>query len=79
MVSSACPLPTTSTYKAKSTPERFYIDNYVEARPVLAYFDPGKEVTLQVDASKHGLGATMMQEGRPVAFPSKMLNSTEQD
>lgn len=49
-----------------------------EPGPVLAYFDPGKEVRLQVDASKHGLGATIMQEGRPVAYASKLLKSTEQ-
>lgn len=32
-----------------------------EPGPVLAYFDSEKEVTLQVDASKNGLGATIMQ------------------
>lgn len=51
----------------------------VEPGPVLDYFDPEKEVTLQVDASKHGLGATIMQEGRPVAYASKLLNSKEQN
>lgn len=50
-----------------------------ESGPVLACFDPEKRVTLQVDASKHGLGATIMQEGRPVAYASKLLNSTEQN
>ena len=50
-----------------------------EPGPVLAYFDSEKEVTLQVDASKNGLGATIMQEGRPVAYASKLLNSTEQN
>lgn len=39
---------------------------------MLAYFDPEKEVTLQVDASKHGQDATSMQEGRPVAYASKL-------
>lgn len=50
-----------------------------EPGPVLAYFDPEKEVTLQVDASKNGLGATIMQEGRPIAYASKLLTSTEQN
>lgn len=45
---------------------------------MLAYFDPEKEVTLLVNTSKHGLGVTIMQEGRPVAYASKLLNSTEQ-
>ena len=44
----------------------------------LAYFDPSKEVTLQVDASKKGLGAVMFQDGKPVAFASKALNACEQ-
>lgn len=50
-----------------------------EPGQVLAYFDPKKEVTLQVDASKKGLGATIMQESRPVAYASKLLNGTEQN
>ena len=38
--------------------------------PVLAYFNPKLDVTLQVDASKYGLGATLLQEGRPVSYAS---------
>ena len=34
-------------------------------------------LTLQVDASKHGLGVTLLQEGKLVAFASKSLTSTE--
>ena len=34
---------------------------------ILAYYDVSKEVTLEVDASKHGLGAVLLQEGKPVA------------
>ena len=40
----------------------------------LAYNDVKKEVTLEVDASKHGLGAVLMQEGIPVANASKFLS-----
>uniref|UniRef100_A0A3P9K9H2 Gypsy retrotransposon integrase-like protein 1 n=1 Tax=Oryzias latipes TaxID=8090 RepID=A0A3P9K9H2_ORYLA len=50
-----------------------------EPGPVLAYFDPQKELRLQVDASKSGLGAVMLQEGKPVAYASKSLNKTEQN
>ncbi|KAK7938626.1 hypothetical protein WMY93_001952 [Mugilogobius chulae] len=35
--------------------------------------------SLQVDASKSGLGAVLLQEGKPVAYASKSLNSTEQN
>ena len=43
----------------------------------LAYFDPSKEITLQVDASLKGLGAALTQEGKPVAFASKALTEVE--
>ena len=43
----------------------------------LAYFDPKKEVVLEVDASTQGLGAALMQEGQPIAFASKSLTDTE--
>ena len=45
--------------------------------PVLAYFNRKLDVTLQVDASKYGLGATLLQEGRPVSYASKTLTQTE--
>lgn len=45
--------------------------------PVLAYYDPKKPVTLQVDASKYGLGVVLLQDSRPVAYVSKTLTSSE--
>lgn len=48
-----------------------------EPGPVLSYFDPNKELSLQVDASKHGLGAVLLQEGRPISYASKALTETE--
>ena len=44
---------------------------------VLAYFDPDKETVLSVDASKDGLGAVLVQDGRPIAFASRALSDTE--
>ncbi|CAB3995792.1 Hypothetical predicted protein [Paramuricea clavata] len=41
------------------------------------YFDSAKEVVLQVDASTKGLGAALIQEGKPVAFASKSLTDVE--
>ena len=44
--------------------------------PVLAYYVK-KPVTLTCDASKSGLGAACLQEGRPVAYASRALTETE--
>ena len=45
--------------------------------PILAYYDPNKETILQTDASIKGLGACIMQQGKPVYFTSKALNETQ--
>ena len=50
----------------------------ITREPVLKYFDPSKEVTLQCDASESGLGAVVLQEGQPVAFTSRALTSTKE-
>ena len=44
----------------------------------LTYFDVTKPTTIQVDASKIGIGAALLQDGRPIAFASKALTETEQ-
>lgn len=46
--------------------------------PVLKFFDTEKRISLEVDASKDGLGACLLQEGHPVAFASRSLTKTEQ-
>ena len=55
------------------------IKELIASQPVLTFFDPKKEVTLEVDASQTGLGAAIMQETKPVAFASKALTATEQN
>lgn len=55
----------------------------IATAPTLQYYDLGKPVVLQVDASEEGLGGALLQpnaEGKlqPVAFTSNSLNSTEQ-
>ena len=45
--------------------------------PVLVYYDPNKELTLEVDPSKDGIGACLMRENRPIAFASKSLTQAE--
>ena len=46
--------------------------------PVLEFYDPHKPVTLQVDASKTGIGAVVVQDGKPVAHASKALTATQE-
>ncbi|XP_041362042.1 uncharacterized protein K02A2.6-like [Gigantopelta aegis] len=53
------------------------VKDILSRAPVLGYFDNDKPVVLQCDASQHGLGACLMQEGKPVAYASRSLNTTE--
>ena len=41
------------------------------------YYDPNEEVQLEVDASIKGLGATLVQNSKPVAFACKALTSAQ--
>ena len=45
--------------------------------PILAYYNPKKETTLQTDASIKGLGACLLQDQKPVYFVSKALSETQ--
>ena len=43
----------------------------------LAYFKPGADTVIQVDAFGRGLGAVLLQAGKPIAFASKSLSDCE--
>lgn len=45
--------------------------------PSLAYPDPRRPYDLHCDASNFGLGAALVQDGKPVAFASRTLNKAE--
>ena len=45
--------------------------------PVLKYYNVNEPITIQVDASKSGLGAAIIQCKRPVAMASKALDNTQ--
>ena len=54
------------------------IKSTVTTLPVLTYFDPRAEHSIQCDASKQGLGAVLLQNGCPVIYASRTLTETEQ-
>ena len=45
----------------------------------LPYFDVNAETTLQMDASKKGLGACLIQKGKVICYASRALTKTEQN
>lgn len=45
--------------------------------PTLKYFDVQKPVTLSVDASSEGIGAVILQDGKPVAYGSRALSDAQ--
>lgn len=45
--------------------------------PGLAYYDPKKPVTLQVDTPKYGPDVVLQPDSSPVAYASKTLTSSE--
>ena len=47
--------------------------------PLLIYFNPDKELVLQVDSSKDGLVAALLQVGKPIEYASRALTSAEQN
>ena len=55
------------------------VKEIITAEPVLAFYDPKKPLTLQTDSSRSGIGATLLQDGRPVAYASKSLTTSEKN
>ena len=45
----------------------------ISCAPVLAYYNPKKQIMLQTIASIKGLSACLLQEEKPVYFASKAL------
>ena len=45
----------------------------------LTHFDPNKQMVIETDTSLKGLGAVLIQEGKPVKFLSKSLTKMESD
>lgn len=54
------------------------VKKLVANHPVLKYYNINDKVTIQCEASERGLGATLLQNGQPVAFASQTLSAVEQ-
>ena len=52
---------------------------FITSAGTLANYDITKEITLEVNASKPGLGAVLLQEGKPDAYASKSVSPREED
>ena len=48
----------------------------IVSAPMLAYYNPKKQTSLQTDASIKGLDTCLLQEETPVYFASKALTET---
>ena len=46
--------------------------------PVLTYYNPKQPINIQCDSSQFGLGAVLLQNGKPLDYRSRTLTSTEQ-
>ena len=65
------------TWKEKQMESFQIIKHLLTSEPILQYFDMSKETHLQVDASKSGLEAVLLQDNKPVAYASRSLTETE--
>ena len=53
------------------------IKKLVSSPLLLKYYEPSKPLVLQCDASEKGLGASLLQDGKPIAYASRALTCTE--
>ena len=66
------------TWSHEHTQSVEHLKRILSSQPVLKFFDPSKPVKLQVDASKSGLGACILQDGHPIAYASRSLTQAEE-
>ena len=53
------------------------IKDKISKYPVLSFYDPDKPLVIQVDSSKDGIGAVLLQDGCPIEFASRTMTSAE--
>ena len=55
------------------------VKSLISTNQTLTFYDVAKPVVIQCDASTKGLGATLLQEGRPIASASRSLSKSEKN
>ena len=55
------------------------LKSIISQEQLLTFYDVNKAVVIQCDAGGEGLGATLLQDGRPVASASLSLTSSERN
>ena len=81
----AAPLSSLTHQATDHKPEKTHMENFqrlkmeISNMEALPYFNTSAETTLQTDASKKGLGACLMQNGKVVCYASRALTKTEQN
>ena len=53
------------------------IKKLVTSAPILTYYDCQKPLTIHNDASAYGIGSAIFQDGRPIAYASRVLSDVE--
>ena len=81
----AAPLSSLTHQVTDYKPGKVHLENFQQLKmeisnvKALLYFNINAETTLQMDASKKGLGACLIQNGKVVCYASTALTKTEQN
>ena len=81
----AAPLSALMHQATDYKPGKVHFENFnrlkveISNMKVLPYFDANAETTLQMDASKKGLKACLIQKGKVISYASRTLTKTEQN
>ena len=81
----AAPLSALTHQAMDYKPGKVHFENFnrlkveISYMKALEYFDVNAETTLQMDASKKGLGACLIQKGKVICYASRALTKTEQN
>ena len=81
----AAPLSALTHQAVDYKPGKVHFENFNRLKvefsnmKALPYFDVNAETTLQMNASKKGLGACLIQKGKVICYASRALTKTEQN